>query len=92
MKIAFDHQAFCINAYGGIARYFVKLAESLLSAGEEVGVFAPVHRNQYLATLPDNIVHGIKINYPLKAIGLSRYCNSIVGQRFIRQWQPPDCS
>lgn len=48
MKVAFDHQIFAQQRYGGISRYFYELA-SRLSADTEVSVIAPLHVNGYLA-------------------------------------------
>jgi glycosyltransferase involved in cell wall biosynthesis len=47
MKIAFDHQIFLAQKYGGISRYFVNLANNLNSYNN-VEVFAPFHNNFYL--------------------------------------------
>lgn len=49
MRIAFDHQVFAMHRYGGISRYIVHLAENIESLGEEAVIFAPIHRNRYLA-------------------------------------------
>lgn len=47
MKIAFDHQIFLAQKYGGVSRYFVNLANNLLSENN-VKIIAPLHRNVYL--------------------------------------------
>ena len=49
MKVAFDHQVFSFQRYGGISRYFVELASRLPAHGvSEVSIVAPVHINDYL--------------------------------------------
>ncbi len=48
MRIAFDEQAFQIQSYGGISRYITRLGEELAAGGDDVRVFAPVHRNHHL--------------------------------------------
>ena len=50
MKVAFDHQIFSFQPYGGISRYFFELASRLLAHGtSEVSVVAPLYVNNYLA-------------------------------------------
>ena len=50
MRIAYDHQVFAQQRFGGISRYFVELAANLLADGEhEVRVIAPFYQNDYLA-------------------------------------------
>jgi glycosyltransferase involved in cell wall biosynthesis len=49
MKVAFDHQIFSKQRYGGISRYFFELASRLPAHGvSEVCVVAPLHINLYL--------------------------------------------
>ena len=51
MKVAFDHQIFSLQRYGGISRYFFELASRLPAHGvSEVSVVAPLHINNYLAS------------------------------------------
>jgi glycosyltransferase involved in cell wall biosynthesis len=89
MKIAFDHQAFCLQKAGGISRYFCKLIEQLQTMGEHAEVFAPVYRNQYLSSLPGNAVHGVKLSdYPPKMAGLSVALNGILAGTQIGKFQP----
>jgi glycosyltransferase involved in cell wall biosynthesis len=61
MKIVFDHQTFTQQSYGGISRYFVRLAQGLLELGEQIDVVAPLHRNRYLKDLPCTSVHGVEL-------------------------------
>jgi len=62
VKIAFDHQIFASQSYGGISRYFTRLAHELASVGDDVNVVAPVHKNKYLLDLPKNNVLGKYFN------------------------------
>lgn len=48
MQVAFDHQIFAQQRFGGISRYFVELAQRLPGCGVEVRVVAPFHQNAYL--------------------------------------------
>lgn len=61
MKIVFDHQIFTQQSYGGISRYFVRLAQGLLALGHQADVVAPIHRNRYLKDLPAQRVHGLEL-------------------------------
>jgi glycosyltransferase involved in cell wall biosynthesis len=51
LKVAFDHQIFSAQRYGGVSRYFVELASKLPNdIVSDVSIVAPVHINNYLAT------------------------------------------
>ena len=57
MRIAYDHQIFQLQKYGGISRYFVELARIMASTpGMSVKIISPLYINAYLAeaspTLP----------------------------------------
>ena len=91
MRIAFDHQTFTLQAYGGISRYFVRVIEELLIKEEEVGIFAPYHCNQLLSMLPQNVVFGKQIskndfNKPT-ALALL-VANQILASKKIKKWEP----
>lgn len=96
MKIAYDSQIFLMQEYGGISRYICSLA-SLLShhQGIETKIFAPMHINAYLSSLPEKLVCGHKIpripktgrlisivnQIPLR-IAINRFCPDIVHETF----------
>jgi glycosyltransferase involved in cell wall biosynthesis len=89
MRIAFDYQTFALQAYGGIPRYFVQLANSLLKLGESVDVIAPLYQNNYLGSLPKSVVHGRHIRrYPPKTTKLFLKYNQIVSDYKIAQSRP----
>jgi glycosyltransferase involved in cell wall biosynthesis len=49
-KIVYDHQTFCLQAYGGISRYFCELATRVAQLpGFDTKVVAPFHYNRHLA-------------------------------------------
>lgn len=89
MRIAFDHQSFVLQAYGGMSRYFTRLAQGLLDMEQQVEIFAPLYQNSYLAELPPGIVNGRYIKrYPPKTGHLFLACNQL-GSRFqIAAYQP----
>ena len=89
MRIAFDHQAFCLQKTGGISRYFFHLAEQLAILGEGVGVFSPLYRNQYARQLQQKIVHGGYVkDYPPRCADAAVALNGVVARRQLRAWQP----
>jgi glycosyltransferase involved in cell wall biosynthesis len=91
MRIAFDHQAFCLQKTGGISRYFCRLAEQLkqTAQADDVGIFAPLYRNQYLRELPNNLVHGYSVkDYPAKTAGLLVKANGWLATLQITGWKP----
>ena len=89
MKIAYDHQMFTNQSYGGISRYYKDLAGTLLKQGQNVNIFAGMHRNYYVPLLPKGIVRGIKLNnFPFKSrLAFSRL-NHVIGQLQMQQWKP----
>lgn len=89
MKIAFDHQTFTDQSYGGISRYYTILADELLKQEQDIKLFAGIHRNNYVTDLPDGIVKGIKLNkYPPKSHRIFQYLNHGVSQFQMKAWQP----
>ena len=89
MRIAFDSQTFCNQSYGGISRYFVRLAEQLISRNQQVGIFAPLHRNHYLKELPSSVVYGFGLNsYLPKSNRLMLPLNQLISKIAINQWRP----
>jgi glycosyltransferase involved in cell wall biosynthesis len=89
MRIAFDHQAFCLQRTGGVSRYFCELASAMLSTNLDLKIFAPLYRNTYLRDLPSANVQGYWIKeYPPYTAAL---CTSIMGRvasAAIDRWQP----
>ncbi|MHB9149540.1 MAG: glycosyltransferase family 4 protein [Thermoleophilia bacterium] len=89
MRIAFDHQIFSSQSYGGVSRYFARLAEALLEANQEVRVFAPIHRNSYLAGLPEGAVWGRGVgHFPPKTARLVKAFDRLTSTRAMRTWRP----
>lgn len=88
MKIAYDHQTFSIQAYGGISRYYARLAENLLLNNEEVKIFSPLYRNNYLVNLPESAVQGYKLDYPTQVKRLAYWFNAVTGKKSLEKWKP----
>lgn len=88
MRIAMDYQIFCLQAYGGISRYFVRLAEQLSEKTETVRIFSPLHCNEYLHELNPALVDGRRIvSSPSKAMRLTLPYNNFLSARKISAWQ-----
>jgi glycosyltransferase involved in cell wall biosynthesis len=89
MRIAFDYQTFVLQSYGGISRYFVRLAQGLTDSEQQVKVFAPLHRNSYLSSLPENIVSERHVSqFPSKTTRLFLAYNHIQSRLKISGWKP----
>ena len=89
MRIAYDNQVFCNQSYGGISRYFVRLAEQLSSANIQIRIFASLHQNHYLAQLPTSIVFGhILSSYPPRGGRIIRKFNDALSKNAIKYWMP----
>lgn len=62
MKIAFDSQIFTMQEYGGISRYICSLAQQLnIHQDVEAKIFAPLHINAYVDSLPTSLAYGVKV-------------------------------
>jgi len=88
VKIAFDHQVFVLQQYGGISRYICNLAEHLSALPEtNTQIFAPFHFNQHLnATKNLNCSGRILPQLPSKltrvAMETSKYCSRRAMKKF----------
>lgn len=89
MKIAFDYQAFLIQEYGGISRYYSKLTETLnLFPDVDAKIFAPLHVNAYLSKLPSDVVSGYDVRHRRKRKKLFRAINKIVSRHQMSRYCP----
>jgi glycosyltransferase involved in cell wall biosynthesis len=89
MKIAFEPQIFFDQKYGGISRYFTKVALALNSIGEDVLIFGPKRKNAYLAEIPDSLIRWGVLSKIAGRFGHSqpRYNNFQV-RKSINDWNP----
>ena len=89
MKIAFDYQIFAQQSYGGISRYYKNLAAELLQLEQNISIFAGLHRNNYLAALPNDIISGYKLTrYPPKTGKLFQRANHYLTNYQMKLWKP----
>ncbi|UTW00184.1 glycosyltransferase family 4 protein [Marinomonas rhizomae] len=89
MKIAFDHQTFTYQAYGGVSRYYSILANQLFLSKQNVKVFAGIHQNNYLKSLSSEILSEFKLrSFPPKSSRVFHGVNHIINQFQLRNWKP----
>jgi len=78
MKVVFDPQIFSIQRFGGISRYFARMASEMSNQGERVSILAGFHINEYISECPIHIVNGTHLKkYPNKSIRVFRKINQI---------------
>jgi glycosyltransferase involved in cell wall biosynthesis len=88
-RVAYDHQAFTLQAYGGVTRYFCELAERVgILPGFETRVIAPVHFNRHLAQgdAPRSGLH-LNMRWPRTA-RLYRLTNRLTSGPMTRAFAP----
>ena len=89
MRIAFDYQTFCNQSFGGVSRYFARLAEQFAALEHDVRIFAPLHQNHYVSGLNSEIMQGIGLRrYPPRSGRLFLPINRFLARRAIRNWGP----
>lgn len=90
MRIAYDHQIFGWQEYGGISRYFFELASHLaVSPGSDVTIAAPLYVNRYLKDCPPalNLLGRALPSLP-KAGRILRAINSAIVPGIMRRIAP----
>lgn len=92
MKIAFDHQIFGWQRFGGISRYFFELANHIAKPADEsvqCRIVSPLHVNDYLnQACPFLKITGIHAPAIPRTGRLFRLINGVLAPFFLRQWQP----
>lgn len=91
MRIAFDHQIFGWQRYGGISRYAFELSQMIAkNAQNEVHVVAPLFVSEYLKEAPEELaVWGVPVRQIPRTGRLVRAANSL-GTRAIFAHLKPD--
>jgi glycosyltransferase involved in cell wall biosynthesis len=89
MKVVFDGQIFSRQYYGGVSRYFVRLAEQLSALQVDVNILAPFHVNRYLNQLPGEYVKGWRLGrFPPKTLRFFIELNRKVSALWIQKLRP----
>lgn len=90
MRIAFDHQIFGWQKYGGISRYIYELARNLSDYPEhQVRIFAPLHVNQYIAGAKEDVdISGMRVPNLPKSGPVYRMISALVERSMMSHWRP----
>lgn len=90
MRIAYDHQIFGWQQYGGISRYFFELASEMASTcQQDARIIAPLYVNRYLAKAPAALkVNGLPGPYLPKSGRLYRWANALIAAPLLRRFRP----
>lgn len=90
MKIAYDHQIFGWQQYGGISRYFYELARNIAAFKEaEVTVVSPVYVNSYLHEPSDGLrVIGRRVPAIRRTGRIFRAANQLLAPTLMRKLSP----
>ncbi len=90
MRIAFDHQIFGWQEYGGISRYAYELAVELATSCEQnVAIISPLYVNRYLAGAPKKLnVIGVSAPALPKSGRIYRMINSVIAWPILRHFHP----
>ena len=89
IRVAFDHQAFVMQSYGGVSRYYTRLARALIKSNTKPHIFAPLHKNIYLSDLSSDLVTGRYVkNFPPKTATLVNLYNRYQLDKFIPEFKP----
>lgn len=90
MRIAFDHQIFDWQKYGGISRYFFELANSIASYPDaEVSIASPLYVNAYLADASNHLhVMGRAMPKIGRAGFIYRAINQLLAPPMMRHYRP----
>jgi glycosyltransferase involved in cell wall biosynthesis len=89
MKIAFDHQIFTTQKYGGVSRYIVNLSKELLFLNQDVKIFSTLFINKYLNTIENKHVKGYgPLFYPEKLSKILMFINNYTTNKEINKWKP----
>jgi len=90
MRIAYDHQIFDCQEYGGISRYFFELANNIArSPSTKVGIISPIYVNAYLAAaLSDLQIMGRKMPEIGRGGFIYRAINQLSAPSMMARFQP----
>jgi glycosyltransferase involved in cell wall biosynthesis len=78
LKVVFDNQIFSNQKYGGISRYFARIASEMRSNGVDAKILAGFHINSYLKEKNDSVSGYYFDKYPKRSIRAFRKLNKYV--------------
>lgn len=90
MRIAYDHQIFGWQQYGGISRYFYELAcEMATTCRQQAAIIAPLYVNRYLAGVPPELrVFGVSSPSLPKSGRFYRFVNGLIAAPLLKRFRP----
>lgn len=90
MRIAFDHQIFGWQKYGGVSRYIYELAKGLsTNSDHQVKILAPLCVNLYIAESPAGLdIAGINVPRLPRSGRAYRAINSLLVRPWLRKFNP----
>ena len=90
LRVLFDYQTFTLQQFGGISRYFCALATELARQPDVwTRIVAPLHFNDYLARMPQDLVVGRHMARGPKLVReLRRTLNAALFTRLARPMRP----
>lgn len=90
MRIAFDHQIFGLQEYGGISRYYFELADNCAKANmADVAIFSPLYANSYLAAAsPQLKIRGVKMPAIRRSGIVYSAVNKVFSPALLRHFYP----
>lgn len=88
MKIAFDSTVFYMQRYGGVSRYFVRLASHLHGMGQHTRVFCPLYFNHLLKEQAHHTFGRFFDRMPDRLAPAVRTVNRVAGSVAIGCWKP----
>ena len=90
MRIAYDHQIFGWQRYGGISRYFFELATNIAHAKtEEVAIISPLYVNSYLSSAPiDFPIMGREVPAIKRSGRIYRAINNFLAPPMLKRFRP----
>jgi glycosyltransferase involved in cell wall biosynthesis len=89
MKVAFDHQIFSEQAYGGVSRYFFEVAKRIqVFDGYAVEILSPLFVNKYLRDNPSLKVWGMHVTQLPRPRRIVQVLNAELVRWKLNQVQP----
>lgn len=89
MRIAFDYQAFWMQEYGGISRYFYSLCRDFIDSRSDVHIVSPIYRNKYIRDLNPEMALGCYVEkYPRYSSTVIRHINSTISPLLLSKLSP----
>jgi glycosyltransferase involved in cell wall biosynthesis len=90
MRIAYDHQIFGWQKYGGISRYFFELADNIAqNTSHEVSIISPLHVNAYIHSASPRLqVRGCTVPQLRRTGRLYRAANQYLAAPMLARFSP----